>query len=175
MNKKSNKNLKIGDHVTVGDTEGEVTAINIRSTTIRSLNNISIIVPNSEFVSSNVVNWSHGDLKIRLDIEVGVSYESDLDKVLSVLKSIAKDCPEILKKPEPDVIFTSFGDSAWNMKLRCWIKSPERHHIIRSIINCEIVRKFRKHDIEIPFPQRDLHLRSPQPLQIDSQTFSDEI
>ncbi len=155
--------IKIGDRVTVGDTEGEVTSINIRSTTIRTLTNISIIVPNSEFVSSNVINWSHGDPKIRLDIEVGVSYNSDLEKVLKVLGNIAETHTGVLKNPKPDVLFVGFGDSSWNLLLRVWIENPKGHHTIRSDVNCEIVRKFREFNIEIPFPQRDLHFRNQVP------------
>jgi small-conductance mechanosensitive channel len=158
--------IKIGDRIMVGDTEGDVTAINIRSTTIRSLNNVSIIVPNSEFVSSNVVNWSHSDPKIRLVIEVGVSYHSDLDTVLRSLQEVAEEHPEVLKNPLPDVLFRNFGDSSWNMVLRAWIKHPYKHHIIRSELNCAIVRKFRENQVEIPFPQRDLHVRSAQPIPI---------
>jgi small-conductance mechanosensitive channel len=155
--------IKVGDRVTVGGIEGDVIDINIRSTTIRSLNNIDIIVPNSEFVSSQVVNWSHRDRKIRLDIEVGVSYNSDLDTVLRSLKEVALENPEILQNPEPDVHLREFGDSSWNMKLRVWIDNPKRHLVVRSDINCAIVRKFRENGVEIPFPQRDLHLRSPLP------------
>ncbi|HUT69272.1 MAG TPA: mechanosensitive ion channel domain-containing protein [Desulfatiglandales bacterium] len=155
--------IKVGDRVTVGDIEGDVVEINIRSTTVRSLNNIDIIVPNSEFVSSQVINWSHGDRKIRLDIEVGVSYQSDLDTVLRSLNEVALENPEILRNPEPDVHLREFGDSSWNMKLRIWIDNPKRHPVVRSDINCAIVRKFRENGVEIPFPQRDLHLRSPLP------------
>jgi small-conductance mechanosensitive channel len=155
--------IKVGDRVTVGGVEGDVMDINIRSTTVRSLNNIAIIVPNSEFVSSQVVNWSHGDRKIRLDIEVGVSYQSDLDTVLRSLKEVALENPEILRDPEPDVHLREFGDSSWNMKLRIWIDNPKRHPVVRSEINCAIVRKFRENGVEIPFPQRDFHLRSPLP------------
>jgi small-conductance mechanosensitive channel len=155
--------IKVGDRVTVGGVEGDVMDINIRSATVRSLNNIDIIVPNSEFVSAQVVNWSHGDRKIRLDIEVGVSYQSDLDTVLRSLKEVALENPEILRNPEPDVHLREFGDSSWNMKLRIWIDDPKRHPIVRSDINCAIVRKFRENGVEIPFPQRDLHLRSPLP------------
>ena len=155
--------IKVGDRVTVGGVEGDVMDINIRSTTVRSLNNIDIIVPNSEFVSSQVVNWSHGDRKIRLDIEVGVSYQSDLDAVLRSLREVALGNPEILRDPEPDVHLREFGDSSWNMRLRIWIDDPKRHPVVRSDINCAIVRKFRENGVEIPFPQRDLHLRSPLP------------
>ena len=158
--------IKIGDRIMVGDTEGDVTDINIRSTTIRSLNNVSIIVPNSDFVSSNVINWSHGDTKIRLDIEVGVSYQSDLDTVLRSLREVAEEHPEVLKYPQTDVLLRDFGDSSWNMVLRVWINHPQKHHIIRSELNCAIVRKFRANNVEIPFPQRDLHLRSAQPLPV---------
>jgi small-conductance mechanosensitive channel len=153
--------IKIGDRVTIGNTEGDVTAINFRSTTIQSLNNITIIVPNSEFISKEVINWSHSDLKIRMDIEIGVSYNSNLDSVLLALKEIAEENNKVLKNPAPDVLFKNFGDSSWNMLLRVWIANPKMHHIIRSEINCAIVNKFRQKNIEIPFPQRDIHLRTP--------------
>ncbi len=156
--------IKIGDRVTVGDTEGDVMAINMRSTAILTLNNITIIVPNSQFISERVTNWSHGDPKIRLEIEVGVSYNSDLDLVLKSLREVADADPDVMKNPEPSVALTSFGDSSWNMILRVWIKSPELHYQVRSQINCAIVRKFREVGIEIPYPQRDLHVRSPLPM-----------
>lgn len=158
--------IRIGDRITVGEEEGDVVAINMRSTTIRSLNNITIIIPNSEFVSSSVVNWSHGDPKIRLDLPVGVSYGSDLDRVLQALREVAGEHPEVLKEPQPDVLLTNFGDSSWDMLLRAWIAHPKRHPKIRSELNCAVVGKFREYDIEIPFPQRDLHVRSPLPVPL---------
>jgi small-conductance mechanosensitive channel len=102
--------IKVGDRVIVGDTEGDVTAINLRSTTIRSLNNVSIIVPNSQFISQNVINWSYGDTKVRLDIEVGVSYSSDLDTVLRCLLEVADECTAVMKEPKPDVLHDGFGE-----------------------------------------------------------------
>jgi small-conductance mechanosensitive channel len=153
--------IKIGDRITVGHTEGDVIAINMRSTTIRSLNNISIIVPNSEFVSSQVINWSHGDPKVRLDVHVGVSYHSDLDAVIQALREVAEESPSVLKNPEADVLFSGFGDSSWNMELRVWLEDPKKYYLTRSEINCAIVHKFREYGIEIPYPQRDLHVRSP--------------
>ncbi|MGD8780153.1 MAG: mechanosensitive ion channel [Ignavibacteria bacterium] len=160
--------INVGDRVTVGNTEGDVININIRSTTIRTLNNISIIVPNSEFISSNVTNWSHGDKKIRVDLGVGVSYNSELDTVLKVLKQVALENKDVLNGPEPEVHLTNFGDSSWDMTLRVWIPDPKLYYYVRSDLNCEIVRKFRENNIEIPFPQRDLHLRS-----VDSNTLKE--
>lgn len=152
--------IKAGDRVTVGDTIGDVIAIRMRFTTIRTPNNIMIIVPNSEFVSSRVINWSYGESKVRLDIEVGVSYNSDPDQVFKVLMDVAKENRDVLEFPQADVLLKSFGDSAWNMQLRVWITDPKRIYEIQSDINCAIVKSFRNHDIEIPFPQRDLHMRS---------------
>lgn len=161
--------IRVQDRITVGDTEGDVQEINIRSTTIRSLNNISIIVANSEFISSTVINWSHGDPKIRLEIDVGVSYGSDLDKVLRCLREVAAENPSVLKEPKHEVYHMGFGDSAWNMRLWVWIDNPKQHRKVRSDINCAIVRKFRENGVEIPFPQRDLHVRSPLPLPLASE------
>jgi len=158
--------IKVGDRITVGDKEGDVVEINIRSTTIRSLNNIAIIVPNSEFVSSTVINWTYADQRIRLEIDVGVSYTSDLETVLSALREVAEEHPEVLTNPVPEVLHTGFGDSSWNMRLRAWIQDPKRHPQVRSALNCAIVRKFRDNGVEIPFPQRDLHVRSPLPVPL---------
>jgi len=152
--------IQIGDRITVGETEGDVQAINMRATLLKSVNNISVIVPNSEFVSSRVINWSHGDSRIRVDIEVGVSYNSVLEDVLTALEAVAEDHPQVLKNPKHDVLFKSFGDSSWNLLLRVWINDPQLHPIIRSDINKSIVKKFREMNIEIPFPQRDLHIKS---------------
>ncbi|HBP89422.1 MAG TPA: mechanosensitive ion channel [Nitrospirales bacterium] len=162
------QHIQVGDRITVGDTEGDVAEINIRSTTIRSLNNVAIVVPNSEFISSTVTNWSHGDPKTRLEIEVGVSYNSNLDMVLKSLLEAAKEHPMVLPHPEPKAWLMSFGDSAWNMRLLVWVGDPQGRRQVQSDINCAIVTKFRKNGVEIPFPQRDLHLRTPLPLPISS-------
>ncbi len=166
--------IKIGDRVTVGATEGDVVEIKMRSTIIRSLSNISIIVPNSEFVSAQVINWSHGDKKVRVDVTVGVSYASNLDTVLKTLNDVADDNKDVLKSPAPVVRLREFGDSSWNMFLGVWIRDPEDYYRIRSDINCAIVRKFREAGVEIPFPQRDLHIRSPLPVPLQSQDDSNE-
>ncbi|MFY0684761.1 MAG: mechanosensitive ion channel [Balneola sp.] len=152
--------ISIGDRVLVNGIEGDVQEINIRSTTVKSLNNISIIVPNSEFISKDVVNYSYGDPTYRLVIDVGVSYSSDLDLVLKALNEVAEENESILDTPKHDVHLRSFGDSAWNMKLLVWVANVKDHYRILNELNQAIVRKFREHDIEIPFPQRDINFRN---------------
>lgn len=155
--------ISIGDRVLVNGIEGDVQEINIRSTTVKSLNNISIIVPNSEFISKDVVNYSYGDPTYRLVIDVGVSYGSDLDLVLKALNEVAEENTSILKHPKHDVHLRSFGDSSWNMKLFVWVANVKDHYRIMNELNQAIVRKFRAYDIEIPFPQRDINFRNAIP------------
>lgn len=166
--------ISIGDRVKVAGIEGDVLEINIRATKIRTLNKVSIIVPNSEFVSSNVINYSHGDPEFRLDVNVGVSYESDLDTVVKALREVAEENNTVLKNPEPQIHLVSFGDSSWDMELRVWIPDVKRYPFVRNDVNQAIVRKFREYDIEIPFPQRDLHMRSSVPLPLDQAKKDDE-
>lgn len=150
----------VGDRVEVDGIEGDITEISIRSTKIRTINNISIIVPNSKFVENNVINYSHGDPSFRLDINVGVSYSSNLDTVLQALTEVAEEQQKVMKHPKHQVHLTEFGDSAWNMQLRVWITNVKDRYVLRNELNQAIVRKFNDFSIEIPFPQRDLHLRS---------------
>ncbi|MCC5914204.1 MAG: mechanosensitive ion channel [Balneolaceae bacterium] len=160
--------ISVGDWVEVGGIEGGVTEISIRSTKIRTLNNTSIIVPNTQFVENNVINFSHGDPTFRLDVEVGVSYASDLDTVLKALNEVAVEHPKVMKSPKHQVHLTEFADSAWDMQLRVWIPDVKERYILRNEIHQAIVRKFEEHDIEIPFPQRDLHVRSSVDLPVQT-------
>lgn len=159
--------ISVGDRVIVNNIEGDVTEISIRSTVVRTANNISIIVPNSAFVSEDVVNYSHGDPSYRLDIDVGVAYHSKLDDVLKALKEVAEKNMSVMHRPEPEVHLLSFGDSAWNMQLRTWIADVKHHPKVRNELNQAIVRSFRQYNIEIPFPQRDLHMRSTDTPAVD--------
>src|SRR6185295_14870486 len=118
--------ITVGDHVSAGDVDGTVRAINMRSTEIVTEDNISIIVPNSEFISGRVVNWSHGDPKLRLGLAVGVSYASDVEHVRRVLLDVARRCPDVLADPAPGVDFIRFGQSSLDLKLLAWIADP-RH------------------------------------------------
>lgn len=158
--------IGVGDRVVVSDIEGDVTEINIRSTMVRTVNNIYIIVPNSEFVSKDVINYSHGDPSYRLDVDVGVSYGSDLDVVLKALKEVADENKSVMEDPEPEVHLIEFGESSWNMQLRAWIPDVKHYPKVRNELNQAIIRTFRKYDVQIPFPQRDLHMRSSIKLPI---------
>ena len=153
--------IQIGDRIEVGEIAGEVREINLRATTVVTNDNISIIVPNSHFVSETVTNWSHGDPRVQIRVPVGVAYGSDIDKVKHALLEVAKTNPKVLTDPAPTVFFDGFGDSSLNFELGVWtaemISAPRR---FRSEINYAIDAAFRKYDIQIPFPQRDLHLRS---------------
>jgi small-conductance mechanosensitive channel len=162
--------ISVGDRVDVSGIEGDITEISIRSTKIRTLNNISIIVPNSQFVENNVINFSHGDPTFRLDINVGVSYSSDLDKVLKALNEVAEEHEKVMKSPKHQVHLTQFGDSSWDMQLRVWIPNVKERYVLRNEFNQAIVRKFADYEIEIPFPQRDLHVRSSVELPVGKKT-----
>lgn len=153
--------IKVGDRIEVNQILGDVVNISPRATTIVTNENISIIVPNSEFISSTVTNWSHTDRLVRRDIPIGVSYGSDPDEVRELLLAVAAQHPGVLKEPEPQVLLDAFGDSALNFLLRIWTDTyTERPIILRSELNYMIFKKLKENHIETPFPQRDLHLRS---------------
>ena len=152
--------VKPGDMVTVGDTEGRVQEIQMRATTVLTRDNVTIIVPNSQFVSDTVTNWSHRDPKVRIHIPVGVAYGSDVPLVTELLLKVAKDHPQIIDEPSPNVRFTGFGDSSLDFELLGWITEPMLRKKILSDLNYAIDDALRQHDVTIPFPQRDLHLQS---------------
>ena len=158
--------ITVGDRVVVNDVEGDVIEINIRSTKVRTVNNVSIIVPNSEFVSKNVINYSHGDPTYRLDVKVGVAYGSDLDTVIEALQQVADENEHVLTSPEAEIHLIEFGDSSWNMQLRVWVSDVKYYPRMRNELNQAIVHKFREYGVEIPFPQRDLHVRSSVQLPV---------
>jgi small-conductance mechanosensitive channel len=151
----------VGDRIEVGEVEGDVISISVRATTVLTNDNISIIVPNSEFISKQVINWSHNDRNIRFRLPVGVSYSEDPEKVKEVLLKVADDNPHVLKTPAPLVIFKGFGDSSLDFELAVWTSThTDKPSILRSELYFEIFKRFGENKIEIPFPQRDIHIRS---------------
>lgn len=152
--------IQVGDFVEVGGLMGTVEKISVRSTEIRTLDQISVILPNSRFLESEVINWSHYSPISRLKIPVGVAYGSDLEKVKQILITTAKNHREVLSMPSPQVFFTEFGESSLNFDLLVWISKPYKQFQIKSDLYFQIDTNFRKQGVEVPFPQRDLHFRS---------------
>lgn len=152
--------IQVGDFVEVGDLMGTVERIGVRSTTISTLDQISVILPNSRFLESEVINWTHQSPISRLRVPLGVAYGSPLATVRSVLLEAAQQHADVLSQPAPSVIFQGFGDSSLDFVLLVWISVPARQFRIKSDLYFAIEAGFRDRDVEIPFPQRDLHLRS---------------
>jgi small-conductance mechanosensitive channel len=158
--------IKVGDRIEVGNVEGDVTQIKGRSTTVVTNDNIAIIIPNTSFITQNVVNWSHTGKSVRFKVPVGVSYFSDVRLVEKLLLEAAAENPDVLKDPPPGVRFMEFGDSALHFELRVWSTSlVQKKGLLISSLNFRIIEKFRENGIEIPFPQRDLNIRN-SPIEV---------
>jgi len=153
--------IKVGDRIEVAGVTGDVKNIALRATTICTNDNIEIIVPNSEFISGNIINWSHSSRDVRVSLPVGVSYSSDPELVYQILLDVALKHDGVLADPAPSVIFKGFGDSALDFVLRVstrtYVTTPG---VLQSKLNFAIFKEFKRNKIEVPFPQRDLHLRS---------------
>lgn len=153
--------VRRGDWIVVGTTEGIVKDISIRSTTIQTFNKSDVIVPNSELISNQVTNWMLTSNIGRLQAPVGVAYGSDVSQVIKILEDIADSHPEIISGNSEyriQALFLGFGDSALNFELRCFVKNVNNRLSILSTINQQIDQEFRKANIDIPFPQRVVHM-----------------
>jgi len=154
--------VKVGDRLEVNDVWGDVKRINLRTTLIETPDKIAIIVPNSKLLENEVTNYSYGDPKIRLRIPVGIAYGSDCEKASEIMMRAAKENRRVLETPAPKTWFREFGDSSLNFMLLCWIPNAVEKFDVISELNHAIDKGFRENGIEIPFPQRDLHLRSAE-------------
>jgi len=153
--------IKIGDRIVVDTVEGDVMEIGARSTKVLTNDNITIIVPNSKFITENVVNWKYNDASVRFRIPVGVAYGSDVRKAEKILLEVAHAESDVMDDPAPVVRFIEFGDSTLNLELRVWSTAAvHRKGKVISALNFAIYEQFQMHKIEMPFPQRDLHFRS---------------
>jgi potassium-dependent mechanosensitive channel len=153
--------IKVGDVIQLGDgQQGRVTNLGLRATTVQTFDKAEVVVPNGDLIASQVTNWTLGDRNMRLIIPVGVAYGSDVEAVMRVLMAVAEGNDRVLKEPKPMVLFLNFGDSSLDFQLRVWIADFNDRRIIQSALIREVDRRFREEGIEIPFPQRDLHLRS---------------
>lgn len=160
--------IRIGDMIELDDARGIVETINTRSTVIRRVDGVHLLVPNSQLLENTVVNWTLVDNLARTQVTVGVAYGSPVDKVRELLNGVCKVHPIILDQPAPLVLFADFGDNSLTFEIVFWINAGgERDlRVVRSDVRYEINRLFLENDIEIAFPQRDVHLDSRTPVEV---------
>lgn len=152
--------IRIGDRITIGEDEGDVHSINLRTTIVTTNDRIAIIVPNSKLVSQNVVNWSYGDPRARIAIPVSVADDSDVDLVTETLVQAAMKVTNVLPEPQPEVQFLKFGEYSLDFRLLVWTNLPRRHMQIRSDVNYRIAQLFRDRAIKLSTPTQELRLRN---------------
>ena len=155
--------VKVGDSVEFGDQQGRVKQVGLRATVVATYDNAEIVVPKADLITSQVTNWTLAERRRRLKLPVGVAYGSDVSLVMQTLLECAEDHVMVLSNPKPAVIFFGFGASSLDFELRVWIADFDLRRQVQSEINQDIDQRFRDLGIEIPFPQRDLHLRSVDP------------
>jgi small-conductance mechanosensitive channel len=151
--------IRVGDRIQLDDLVGDVTRIGMRSSRVRTLDGIDLIVPNADFISSRVANWTLADRVRRLSLPVGVAYGTRPQRVIELLMGVARSHPEVLPSPEPEVLFRAFGESSLDFELRVWTDGRLLYRV-QSDIAVAAYDALEQAGITIPFPQRDLHLRS---------------
>jgi len=152
--------IQIGDTIEVGQVLGEVKSIGIRASNVRTFDGAEVIVPNGDLISAQVVNWTLSDRRRRVRIPVGVAYGTDPQRVIDLLKEVANKHDEVVDDPKPNVLFRAFGESSLDFEMRFWTRSHDRWVGISSDIAVAANAALKEAGIEIPFPQRDLHVRS---------------
>ncbi len=154
------RTVEVGDVVEVDGLVGTITKIGIRTSVVLVRDNTSIVVPNSKFITENVINWSHNDDKVRFKLAIGVAYGSDTELVREILLKVAKENPDILQRPAPFIRFIEFADSSLNFELHFWSRNFIRIEDVKSDLRFQVDKEFRENNVEIPFPQRDIWQRS---------------
>ncbi|MGH9519055.1 MAG: mechanosensitive ion channel family protein [Terriglobales bacterium] len=164
----ADKSIKPGDVITVGDSFGWVGSMGARYTSIVTLDGREFLIPNEDFVTQRVINWSYSNDEVRLDLEFGVSYAADPRKVIELALEAVKTIERVLPIPTPVCNFKAFGDSSLNFALLFWIRDPKKGTVnVRSHVLLALWDSFKREGIEIPFPQRDLNPRGPFHVIVD--------
>jgi len=161
--------IRRGDLVTVGESSGQVVRIKIRATTIRDFDGKELLVPNKEFVTGRLLNWTLSDNSIRVIIDVGIAYGSDVRKAVAILEELLARHELVLRHPEPDVLFREFGDSSLNLTARCFMSDVDQRWFLISDLHMKIDDAFKEAGIVIAFPQIDVHLDSKESNQQEKQ------
>ena len=152
--------IRVGDVVTIGDVSGMVSRIRIRATTITDWDRKELVIPNKEFITGRVLNWTLSNQVNRVVVEVGVAYGSDTELATNILLDVAREHPLVMKDPPPHVVFESFGASALNFVMRCYLPNLDNRLTVIHELHVAVDREFRAAGIEIAFPQQDVHIRS---------------
>lgn len=155
--------MRIGDWITIDEFTGMVTKIRTRATTIANLDRKEFVIPNKDFITGRLVNWTLSDAINRVEVKVGIAYGSDVDKAKLILLDVCKDHPKIVNDPPVSVIFQEFGDSSLNLVLRAFLRDYDSRMPTIDDLHTRINRAFNESGIQISFPQRDLHIRSIEP------------
>jgi len=155
--------IRVGDTVTIGDLSGTVARIRTRATWLTGFDRKELIIPNKEFVTGRLVNWSLSDTVLRVEVRVGVAYGSDVERALDLLRRVALENELVMREPRPEAWFLGFGESTLDLELRCFSPDAAQTLPIRHALHLAIDRAFRQAGIEIAFPQRDVHVRSLPP------------
>lgn len=158
--------IRVGDIVTMGDKEGIVTKIRIRATTIRDWDGKELLVPNKEFITGRLLNWTLSDTQTRIVINVGVAYGSDVEQALTILTDVVRAHARTLKEPPPLVVFENFGPDALELSARCFVDSPDQRTSTMTELRTAINAAFARAGIAIAFPQRDVHLDTGGPIRV---------
>jgi small-conductance mechanosensitive channel len=152
--------VRVGDTIEISGNWAEIKRIGIRATTVQTLDQADVIIPNSDLINNQVTNWTLSNRQVRLIIPVGVAYGSDVPLVMETLAACAENHGMVAALRPPQVLFLNFGESSLDFELRVWVTDADHRLKVRSDLHQEIDRRFREANIEIAFPQRDLHLRS---------------
>ncbi len=154
-------NLRVSDIVELEENlVGKVIQIGLRTTKIETRDRVVLIIPNSKFISDRLINWSHMEKKTRFHVNVGVAYGSDVDKITKILREVGENHPKIAKDPKPAVMFVDFGNSSLDFRLHFWTYDTFWVEVVKSDLRYAINRKFIEGGVTIPFPQRDVHIRT---------------
>jgi small-conductance mechanosensitive channel len=161
------KSIKPGDVISVGNSYGWVNSLGTRYVSVITRDATEYLIPNEKLITEQVINWSYSNAEVRLKLPMGVSYNADLRKAIQLCQEAATETPRVLKQPKPLCLVKGFGDSAVDLELRIWINDPKNGvSNVKSEVFLRIWDRFRAEGIEIAFPQRDLHLKTPPEIHI---------
>jgi len=158
--------IRVGDIVTIGDHSGQVTRIQIRATTIKDWDGKELLVPNKDFITGQLTNWTLTDSTTRIVISVGITYGSDVDTAMEILSDVLRSDPDVVEDPPPTVLFTGFGDNSLNLEARCFVADVMKRLRTMSALHTRINKALKDAGIVIAFPQRDVHIDSHAPFRV---------